>query len=150
MIVREKISTNRRINHIIFNDKPDNPKTLSSYRLLVSYYQDHDISYQEENDWRYYFIVRRHFLRKKKKENGGFWVCHYCGKKIKKMQKRNTKWQQPWCITVDHVVPVADPDCDKLDTSNMVESCSKCNNDKGTQSYGEFCSKTRSNRVHQG
>jgi len=146
MIVKEKISTNRRINHIIFNDEPDNPKTLSSYLLLVSYYQDRDITFQEDNDWRYYFIVRRHFLRKKKKENGGFWVCHYCGKKMKNIQKRNTKWHPPWCVTVDHVVPVSDPRCDKLDTSNMVESCNKCNNDKGTTQYDQFCSKTRSNR----
>ena len=150
MIVKEKISTKHSMNHIIFNDKPDNPKTLSSYRLLVSYYQDMDVSFQEENDWRYYFIVRRHFLRKRRKENGGFWVCHYCGKKITKMQKRNAKWQQPNCITVDHVVPASDPECDKLDTSNMVESCNKCNNDKGTQPYGEFCRKTRSIRMHQG
>ena len=138
MIVKEKISTNRRINHIIFNDEPDNPKTLSSYLLLVSYYQDRDITFQEDNDWRYYFIVRRHFLRKRRKKNGGVWFCHYCGKTIKKMQKRNTKWQQPWCITVDHVVPKSDPDCDPLDTSNMVESCNKCNNKKGTTPYNIF------------
>jgi len=138
MIVKEKISNKHSIKHVIFNDKPDNPKTLSSYLLLVSYYQDRDITYQEEKDWRYYFIVRRHFLRKKKKENGGFWVCHYCGKKIKKMQKRNTKWQQPWCVTVDHKIPKSDPNCDPLDTSNMIESCYKCNCKKGITPYEEF------------
>ena len=148
MIVKEKKSTNRRINHIIFNDTPDNPKTLSSYRLLISYYQDMDISFQEENDWRYYFIVRRHFLRKMKNENGGFWVCHYCGKKITKIQKRNAKWNQRGCITIDHVVPVSDPGCDKLDTKNMVESCSKCNSDKGTTTYEQFRRKIQSNSVY--
>lgn len=141
MIIKEKISNKHNMNHIIFNDSPNNPKTLSSYILLVNYYQDRDIGYQEENDWRYYFIVRRHFLRKKRKENGGYWVCHYCGKKIKKMQKRNTRWQQPWCITVDHKVPKSDPNCDTLDTSNMVESCSKCNNKKGITPYEEFINK---------
>jgi len=58
MIVKEKISSRRNMNHIIFNDSPDNPKTFSSYVLLVNYYQDRDITFQEENDWRYYFIVR--------------------------------------------------------------------------------------------
>jgi len=143
MIVKEKISSRRSMNHIIFNDEPDNPKTLSSYMLLVNYYQDRDITFQEENDWRYYFIVRRHFLRKKRKENGGHWKCHYCGKVITKMQKRNTKWQQPWCITVDHIVPQSDPDCDPLDTSNMVESCHKCNNEKGTTPYDIFVGKKK-------
>lgn len=141
MIVKEKISNKQSLNHIIFNDEPKHPKTLSSYVLLINYYRDRDITYQEGNDWRYYFIIRRHFLRKKKKENGGFWVCHYCKKKIKRMQKRNTNWQQPWCVTVDHVVPKSDPNCDPLDTSNMVESCSKCNNKKGTTSYEEFIKK---------
>ena len=141
MIIKEKISSRRNMNNIIFNDSPDNPKTLSSYVLLVNYYQERDITFQEENDWRYYFIIRRHFLRKKKKENGGHWKCHYCGKVITKMQKRNTKWQQPWCVTVDHVIPKSDPNCDILDTSNMVESCSKCNNKKGTIPYDEFVKK---------
>jgi 5-methylcytosine-specific restriction endonuclease McrA len=138
MIVKEKISTKKNINHIIFNDKPNNARSLASYMLLINYYQDLDVSFSEENDWRYYFIVRRHFLRKKKKENGGFWVCHYCGKIMTKIQKRNTKWIQPWCVTVDHIIPQSDPNCDKLDTSNMVECCSKCNVKKGTTPYAEF------------
>jgi len=134
MIIKEKISTRKNMNHIIFNDEPDNPKTLSSYLLLVNYYQDMDIS----GHWHYYFIVRRHFLRKKKKENGGFWVCHYCNDIITKMQERNVNGVQPGCITVDHIIPQSDPTCDKLDTSNMVECCSKCNGEKGTMEYELF------------
>ncbi|MFW6226171.1 MAG: HNH endonuclease, partial [bacterium] len=127
VIVKEKISTNIRINHIIFNDNPLNPKSLFSYILLKNYYKDNDIEY---DNWKYYFIVRRHFLRKKKKENGGFWVCHYCGDVITKIQERNVRKLQKDCITVDHVVPVSNPNCDKLDTSNMVECCYNCNNEK--------------------
>ena len=113
--------------------------------LLVSYYQDRDIDYNE-NDWRYYFIVRRHFLRKRKKINGGVWYCHYCGKTIRKIQKRNSKWQRPGCVTVDHKIPQTDPRCDRLDTSNMFESCNKCNCEKGNRPYEEFRRKKGSNK----
>lgn len=138
MIVKEKISTNQRIKHIIFNDSPANAKTLSSLILLKNYYRDNDISVSREEDWRYYFIVRRYFLRKKKRENGGHWVCHYCETVITKMQDRNSKKAQRDCITVDHVVPQSDENCDKLDTKNMVECCHKCNQEKGTMSYDVY------------
>lgn len=125
------------MNHNIY-DMPDSPKTMSSYILLKEYYRDLDVSFNYDNDWRYYFIVRRHFLRKKKKENGGLWFCHYCGKTMTKIQKRKNRKQQKDCVTVDHKVPVSDPKCDKLDTTNMVECCTTCNNKKGTKDYHAF------------
>jgi 5-methylcytosine-specific restriction endonuclease McrA len=147
MVITEKISTNRKLGHIIFNDSPDNARSYSSYLLLKDVYRDLDVSFGEE-DWHYYFIVRRHFLRKKRKENGGFWVCHYCGEVITKMQERNVIKRQPGCVTIDHVVPVSDPDCDKLDTSNMVECCETCNIKKGNMSYDEFNRQTRTKKTN--
>lgn len=128
MFISEKIGRYTRINHYIQNEKPEYPNTLSSYILLKNFYSEID---DTNDDWHYYFIIRRHFLRRRKRENGGkYWNCHYCGKPVYKMQERNTNKQDKDCITVDHIVPVS-LNIDKLDTSNMVECCSECNNKKG-------------------
>lgn len=136
--IKDNISKNRKHYHIVFNIN-DNPKTHASSILLKNYYRERDIDFQEENDWIYYFIVRRHFLRKKKKENGGYWVCHYCNKPIYGIQKRNKLFQKGRknMITVDHIVARYNGG-DSLITSNMVESCVKCNERKGTMSYDNF------------
>jgi 5-methylcytosine-specific restriction endonuclease McrA len=136
MIVTEKISKNKRIVHHIFEEEP-NQKSYASYVLLKEYYKQYDIDFSEDKDWRYYFIIRRHFLRKMKKQNGGFWICHYCGKKITTIQKRNSKDFDEKSITVDHKFAISKGG-DELDTNNMVECCYECNIEKGVDTYDSF------------
>jgi len=124
------------MGHLIYGEEV-NPKSYAHAVLLRDYYQDHDIDFVEDKDWRYYFIVRRHFLRKKKKEHGGVWICHYCGKEITTLQKRNQKSNCKHAVTVDHKVALANGGS-KLNTDNMVECCSKCNNDKGRKNYHAY------------
>jgi hypothetical protein len=138
MIVEEKISKCQKIRHIIFEGSPSNPRTYSSLLLLNNYYKNIDIDYNDV-DWRYYFIARRTFLRRKRKEHGGHWVCHYCGKKIYKIQVRNKLYQdnRNELITVDHKVPK--DKCDDItDSKNFIECCNKCNIEKDNTSYDEF------------
>ena len=135
-IITEKICGRLKINHLIENDGPENPRTYASYIQLVNYYKELDNN--NNDNWHYYFIVRRHFLRRKKRENGGnYWNCHYCGKPVYKMQERNTNKQDTDCITVDHIIAKANGG-DILNTKNMIESCSKCNTKKGTKDYNVF------------
>lgn len=137
--IKDNISRNRKHYHIIFDENIDDPKTYSSAVLLRNYYREHDIDFQNDEDWRYYFIVRRHFLRKKKKEHGGHWVCHYCGKLIYGIQVRNKFYQKNTknLITVDHKVPLYKGGS-LLSTDNMLECCTKCNNKKGIKDYDDF------------
>lgn len=147
-IIREKISPRLRNYHIIHNTENVNPKTYSAHILLLEYYKEHDISFEYDNDWRYYFIVRRHYLRKVAKrdsEGKRYWTCPYCGEKITKMQDRNTKKRQKDCVTVDHIIPQSDPNCDKLNTKNMTPSCYKCNIEKKDKPLEVFL-ETRSNK----
>lgn len=139
MFIEEKIGRHTIIRHFIQNEIPDSPKSYASYILLKEYYKENDDDYND--NWHYYFIVRRHFLRRRKRENGGnHWNCHYCGKPVYKMQKRNTQKQEKGCITVDHIIPVSSGHS-KIDSKNMIESCQKCNNDKGTMSYEKYIEK---------
>ena len=136
-IIIEKISNKHRLGHLIFDDNI-NSKSYANAVLLRDYYQDHDIDFSRDNDWRYYFIVRRHFLRKKKKENGGKWICHYCKEEMTKLQKRNSRHiRGKNYVTIDHKVALANGG-NKLSTENMVESCSDCNEKKGKQNYRVF------------
>jgi hypothetical protein len=145
MIIEEKISNNHKIRHIIYDDEPNNPKVYSSLLLLNDYYKNHDIDFYE-SDWRYYFITRRTYLRRKRKEHGGYWVCHYCGRKIYKIQERNKRWQKNRndLITVDHIIPKEDCD-DITDSNNFIECCYKCNVKKGNKSYYEFINNLKTN-----
>ena len=135
-IIIDKISNKRYLNHIIICD-PSSASSYASSLLLREQYRNLDISTSEDNeDWRYYFIVRRHFLRKQKKDSK--WICHYCDKDVYKMPERNKKRQDTKnCITVDHIVPVSECE-NKLNTLNFVECCYKCNQEKGTKTYEEF------------
>ena len=138
LVVKEKISSNSRLFHLIFFE-PTHPSSYASYLLMKDEYSNLDVSVSEKNDWRYYFIVRRHFLRKKKKENGGHWICHYCNKPIYAIQERNKKFQINFkkYITIDHVIPKESCD-DITDTSNMVECCYNCNQEKDATPYEIF------------
>lgn len=143
-IVKERLGANTLLNHIIYNDTPDNPRSYASYLLLVRYYKDNDDDYND--NWHYYFIARRHFLRRRKRENGGkHWNCHYCGEPVYKMQKRNTHKQEKGCITVDHIEAIG-VGGDKLDSKNMVESCQRCNSNKGTKDYKLFILETHESK----
>lgn len=139
-IIIDNISKNRKLNQVILT-LPSSAKTYSASLLLRDYYRNLDIDYGRENDWRYYYIVRRHFLRKVKRN--GHWVCHYCDKPVYKMPVRNNNRQNVKdCISVDHKIPASE--CvDILDTSNFLESCSKCNRDKGAIPYHEFKARLR-------
>lgn len=134
-IIIDNISKNRKLNQVILT-LPSSANTYSASLLLREHYRDLDVSYGYESDWRYYYIVRRHFLRKIKRN--GHWVCHYCGKPVYKMPVRNKNRQNVKdCITVDHKIPASE--CtDILETSNFVESCYKCNKEKGNMPYEIF------------
>jgi len=138
MIIEEKISKNQKMNHIIFEEVPVNPRAYSSLLLLNDYYKNLDIDV-DGFDWRYYFIARRTYLRRKRKEHGGYWVCHYCGKKIYKIQVRNKQYQNNRndLITVDHKIPKEECE-DITDSNNFVECCYKCNIKKDNMPYDEF------------
>jgi 5-methylcytosine-specific restriction endonuclease McrA len=134
-IVINQISRNWKEIHKI-SDIPTNPSSYSNAILLRGYYQALDISFQEDNDWRYYFIIRRHWLRKQKKNS--IWVCHFCGKEIYKMPERNKKCQNLHkCVTVDHKIPKSEG-IDILDTSNFLVACYDCNTKKKSASYESF------------
>jgi len=135
-MVVEKISNKYNMRHLIYGEEI-NPKSYAHAVLLQNYYQDHDIDFVENKDWRYYFIVRRHFLRKKRKEHNGIWICHYCGKEITLLQTRNRRYNKPQAITVDHKIALTNGG-NKLDTENMVECCSKCNQKKGRKNYRTY------------
>ncbi len=141
-IIIDKLSPNKKLAHLII-DMPLTAKSYSASLLLREYYQDLDVSFNQENDWRYYYIVRRHFLRKVKQN--GHWTCHYCGKPVYNMPERNKNRQSiKNCITVDHKIPAYK--CgDILDTSNFVECCYKCNQDKGEIPYEYFKEKLNIN-----
>ena len=134
-IITNKISRHTRENHIILC----NPFDASSYAasiLLRNKYQHLDISFIENKDWRYLFIVKRYFLRKQKKN--GKWICHYCLRDIFKMPKRNKKHQNTKdCVTIDHKDPICKCE-DKSDIKNMVVCCPECNQNKGSMSYEHF------------
>jgi 5-methylcytosine-specific restriction endonuclease McrA len=49
----------------------------------------------------------------------------------------NLNNKNPKLATVDHKVPVSSG-IDKLDVTNWVVACKKCNNRKGSKSYEEF------------
>jgi len=134
-IVVEKISQKHNMGHLIFGEPI--AKTYASAILLREFYQKQDIDCVRARDWRYYFIVRRHFLRKKKKEHGGVWICHYCKKEMTVLQKRGKRYSPRKAVTVDHKHAVG-AGGSLLDTENMLECCSKCNQKKGSKTYEEF------------
>jgi hypothetical protein len=143
MIIEEKTSNKQKIRHIIYEYDFINSKTYSSLLLLNNYYKERDIDFTKY-DWRYYFIARRTFLRRKKKEHGGHWVCHYCGKKIYKIQVRNKIYQDNRndLITVDHKIPKEECE-DITDSENFIECCNKCNIKKGNTPYEIFIKSKR-------
>lgn len=134
----EKISNKHNMAHLIFGEAV--AKTYANAILLREFYQNQDIDYIRERDWRYYFIVRRHFLRKKKREHGGVWICHYCQKEITVLQKRGSRYNPRKAITIDHKHALAKGG-DKLSTENMLECCHKCNQKKGSKSYEVYMKK---------
>ena len=136
-IIKEKYSSKRNYNHLIINDIPF-IKSYASLLLLNNYLKSLDEDYKYQENWHYLFIVKRHWLRKKRKEHNGHWVCHYCNEKIYKMAKKNIQNHNiSDCITVDHKIPKCKCN-DITDTSNFLECCSKCNNEKGDKDYNTF------------
>lgn len=51
--------------------------------------------------------------------------CHYCGRRM--------FW---YSMTLDHVIPRTAGGTDEL--SNLLLCCKRCNNKKGSRSYGEY------------
>jgi 5-methylcytosine-specific restriction endonuclease McrA len=123
------------MGHLIFGDAV--AKTYASAILLREFYQNQDIDYIRARDWRYYFIVRRYFLRKMKAEHGGIWICHYCQKHMTVLQKRGKRYSSRQAVTIDHKHALANGGM-LLDTANMVECCSKCNQKKGDKGYHTY------------
>ncbi len=134
----EQISNKHKMGHLIFGDAV--AQTYANAILLRDFYQKQDIDFIRANDWRYLFIVRRHFLRRMKKENGGIWICHYCKKEMTILQKRGKRYSSRQAVTIDHKHALAKGGM-LLDTANMVECCSKCNQKKGNKCYHTYMSR---------
>jgi hypothetical protein len=129
-----------RSYHTIFFDVND-PSTYAASVLLNDYYKVRDLDWSYKSDWRYLFIAKRIWLRHQKKD--GKWVCHYCGKELFKLPKRNRNRQSiKGCVTIDHKVAASKVD-DITDSSNFLECCHECNRDKGSMSYEKFINKPR-------
>lgn len=134
-------SGSTKFNHLIYNDNVS-VKSMSSLVLLNQYYRERDIDLLNEmKEIQDYLNRRTIFLLKEKKKHGDL-VCHYCGKphlevgyrhhSLSNLNNKNLK-----LATIDHVIPVSDG-IDKLDESNWVVSCKKCNGKKGSRDYNEF------------
>ena len=137
-VVRHKLGRNTYLFHSIFFEVSD-PSTYAASILLNDYYKTRDADFNYKNDWRFLFIAKRTWLRHKKKD--GKWVCHYCGRELFKLPKRNRKHQSVKdCITIDHKIAACDVD-DITDSTNFLESCSRCNRDKGVMNYEKFIKK---------
>lgn len=137
IVVKEKFSSRRDMNHLIYSDNPVDTSWAASL-LLKELYISLDDDYRYQTEWHYLFIAKRHWLRKKRKEHGGHWVCHYCGDKVYKMAKRNNQYQKTTdCITIDHKIPKSQCE-DATDTKNFLECCDKCNQEKSDMSYDKF------------
>ena len=71
---------------------------------------------------------RKQFFKKKIKENQPL-VCHYC----KRTDLIAFTDDLSMIATVDHVIPVCNENVDPFDTTNLVVSCHKCNNQKSNK-----------------
>jgi len=130
-----------RFNHIIYNEDIS-CKSQSALILLNEFLRELDEDFlREEKELQYYLNKRWTFLAKHKRRHGAL-SCHYCGKTHLEIGYRSAKMceknnRNPRLATIDHVKPVSSG-IDKLDESNWVVSCKKCNNRKGSKSYDEF------------
>ena len=130
-----------KFNHVIYSEEVSS-KSQSALILLNEYLRENDEDFlREEKELQYYLNKRWSFLARQKRRKGDL-SCHYCGKphldigyRSVKMCEKNNK--NPRLATIDHVKPVSSG-IDKLDESNWVVSCRKCNNRKGSKSYEEF------------
>lgn len=146
IVVKEKVSSRRDMNHLIYSDNPIDT-SRAAFILLKELYISLDEDYRYQTEWHYLFITKRHWLRKKRKENGGYWVCHYCGDKVYKMVKRNHQYQNTSnCITIDHKVPKSQYK-DATDTKNFLECCDKCNQEKSDISYDKFVKLKKNGKI---
>lgn len=65
------------------------------------------------------------------------WKCCWCGKDtVPKTKQKNT-------ATIEHITPQSEGGTD--DWENLASACSKCNNDRGSQSYETFVAKSLRN-----
>ena len=140
-------SGSTKFNHVIYNDDNVSLKSQSALILLNDYLRVHDEDFlKAEFELQEYLNKRFLFLLRKKKFEGDL-VCHYCGKNhlevgyrqanLAYLNNKNTK-----LATIDHVIPVSSIlKIDKLDETNWVVSCKKCNRRKGSMSYDEFIKK---------
>ena len=145
--IRNRISKHTLLTHTIHFDikLPIDSSTYAASILLRQYYRDMDITFTYGRDWRYLFIAKRTWLRHIKKD--GCWTCHYCGKKLYKMPKRNKNRQSiKGCVTLDH--KKAASKCDDItDSTNFLECCSKCNKDKKDMSYEKFIKRFKKQKI---
>ena len=130
-----------KFNHVIYNDDVSS-KSQSALILLNDYLRENDDDFlREEQELQEYLNQRYIFLLKTKKKEGDL-VCHYCGNTHLEIGYRSVRLcnlnnKNPKLATVDHVKPVSSG-IDRLDVTNWVVACKKCNNRKGSKSYDEF------------
>jgi len=130
-----------KFNHVIYNDDVSS-KSQSSLILLNEYLRENDEDFlRAEQELQEYLDKRYVFLLKIKRKKGDL-VCHYCNKPHLEIGYRSLKMcnlnnKNPKLATVDHKVSVSSG-IDKLDVTNWVVACKKCNNRKGSKSYEEF------------
>ena len=128
---------NRRNIHVIMSRGTFNSKSYAAYIMLKNYYYSMDTNKSDLNNWQKWIIFRRKYLRKVRLEKGDL-VCEYCGKKHLKVISNNHKN----VATIDHVKPLSDG-VDRYDTRNFAISCTKCNQEKGSQDYTMLLMKRR-------
>lgn len=136
-------SGSTKFNHVIYNDDNVSLKSQSALILLNDYLREHDEDFLKTVfELQEYLNKRFLFLLRKNKVDGDL-VCHYCNKphlevgfrqlNLAYLNNKNTK-----LATIDHVIPISSNLIDKLDETNWVVSCKKCNRKKGSMSYDEF------------
>ena len=130
-----------KFNHVIYNEDVSS-QSLSALILLNDYLRENDEDFLRElQELQEYLNKRYVFLLKVKRKNGDL-ICHYCGKPhlevgYRSLRMCNLNNKNPKLATVDHVEPVSSG-INKLDQSNWVVACRKCNGRKGSKSYDEF------------
>lgn len=112
--------------HIIIDETP-----YAGYILLKRYYLENDVDNLNKT-----FDVRYNieYLNELKLKHNSL-ICSYCGKKdliIYGLKEINPN--RLFMATIDHFIPKSSG-IDRYNKSNMIVSCHKCNNKKGSKIY---------------
>ena len=146
-----------RLNNLFYSDKKSyhlvenkvyHPQSLASYILLKKHYCQ--IQTQNVSKSRRVWLTFRNRLLKKMRKKKGQLDCYYCGLKNLTANFNNPKIElYGGKATLDHYNALANKG-KRFDESNLVCSCSKCNNMKGCLSPEEFYQKIKNQKRFKG